>query len=228
LDLLFDLDGTLTDSRPGIVRCIEHALTEVGVPSPGLDALTTYVGPPLPRSFATLLGTSDPKRIELAIASYRRRFEEVGMFENRLYPGIDAVLAELAGAGHRLHLVTAKPRVYAARILEHFKLSGCFRGVFGPELGQRDYSKETLIHQACASGEVDVTGSAGRTAVMLRFGTWPTLICAISFRALTSMTDTKFECALATYSFLLSSVNVNQSGTLPTLTAPRYFKSGIE
>jgi len=152
--LLFDLDGTLTDSRPGIVRCIQHALTEVGVSSPGSDTLTKYVGPPLPRSFAALLGTSDPKRIELAIASYRRRFEEVGMFENRLYPGIDAVLAELAGAGHRLHLVTAKPRVYAARILEHFKLSGCFRGVFGPELGERDYSKETLIHQACASGEV--------------------------------------------------------------------------
>jgi phosphoglycolate phosphatase len=148
--LLFDLDGTLTDSREGIGRCFAYALTAVGCPAP--PDLTPYVGPPIADSFAALFGTSDPAVIERAIALYRRRFEEVGMFENTLYPGVESALSQLAGDGHELRVVTAKPQVYAKRILEHFGIAAWFANVHGPDLVHRHYSKESLIRKACADG----------------------------------------------------------------------------
>jgi phosphoglycolate phosphatase len=149
MQLMFDLDGTLTDSRLGVTRCIQHALVEAGVVVPSIEDLTRYVGPPLPGSFATLLGTSSAQQIEGAIAAYRQRFEEIGIFENRLYPGIVETLEAFEAAGHDMCVVTAKPRVYASRILEHFGIARLFRGVYGPELGARDYTKESLIRAAC-------------------------------------------------------------------------------
>jgi len=154
MHLLFDVDGTLTDSREGIVRCIHYAILELGADAPPVESLTQYVGPPLPASFATLLGTSDPKRVDLALAAYRRRFERLGMFENALYPGIAEALEQFAAAGFGLHVVTAKPRVYARQILDHFNLSSRLRVVHGPELDQRDYSKASLVREACVEAHI--------------------------------------------------------------------------
>ncbi len=148
--LFFDLDGTITDSRHGIVRCIAHSIQRAGLVPPPPDELTRYVGPPLAASFATLLGTSSPETIEQAIIAYRERYERLGMFENALYPGIGEAVTSLDAAGHTLSLVTAKPHVYAHRILAHFKLDRAFRGVYGPELGDRHYTKEGLIRTALA------------------------------------------------------------------------------
>lgn len=150
MQLMFDLDGTLTDSRLGVTRCIQHALADAGAVGPSIEELTGYVGPPLPGSFAALLGTSDAQRIEKAIAAYRRRFEQVGMFENRLYPGIVETLEAFDAAGHDMCVVTVKPRIYALRILEHFDIARLFRGVYGPELGARAYTKASLIGTVCA------------------------------------------------------------------------------
>jgi phosphoglycolate phosphatase len=160
--LFFDLDGTLIDSQQGIVRSIEYALTELGVPSPPARELTRCIGPPLPVSLATLLGASDPERIELAMAAYRRRYGSVGILENTLYPGIDRALAELAGDGFILCVVTAKPLYYATRILEHLNLADRFRAVYGPELHERGYTKGSLIRDAC--GEQNIPG---REATMI-------------------------------------------------------------
>jgi phosphoglycolate phosphatase len=162
MQLMFDLDGTLTDSRLGITRCIQHALTEAGVVVPPIEELTRYIGPPLPASFATLLGTSDAEQIEATIASYRRRFEDLGMFENSLYPGIAEMLVAFDAAGHEMDVVTAKPRAYALRILQHFGIAQLFRGVYGPELGARDYSKESLIREA----RTGASGHAGCAVVI--------------------------------------------------------------
>ena len=151
MQLMFDLDGTLTDSRLGITRCIAHALAEVDAAVPPLDDLTRYVGPPLPASFASLLRTANAERIENAIRAYRRRFEDVGIFENCLYAGIADMLSAFSAAGHDMCVVTAKPRFYAVQILEQFRIDRFFRGVFGPDLSSRDYSKAALIRDACAS-----------------------------------------------------------------------------
>src|SRR5258706_7667760 len=120
MHLLFDLDGTLTDSREGIMRCIQHALVELGVCGHSVEAINQQVGPALHASFAALLQTSDLDRLDLAVAIFRRRFEQVGMFENALYPGVDEALEEFAASGFSLYIVTAKPRVYARQILEPF------------------------------------------------------------------------------------------------------------
>lgn len=150
MHLMFDLDGTLTDSRVGIIRCIQHALAEAGVAAPSSEELTRFVGPPLGESFATLLGTSDAQRIEAAVAAYRHRFGRVGMFENQLYPGIIEMLRAFQAEGLEMSVVTSKPRTYALRILEHFEIVSLFRGVYGPSLEARRYAKETLIREACA------------------------------------------------------------------------------
>jgi phosphoglycolate phosphatase len=157
MHLMFDLDGTLTDSRMGVIRCIQHALAEAGVVVPSAEELTRYVGPPLPGAFATLLGPADTHKIEGAIAAYRRRFEQVGIFENVLYPGIAEMLTELATVGYSMCVVTAKPRIYARQILEHFGIARLFHDVYGPELGERNYTKESLIREACvmASPPID-------------------------------------------------------------------------
>ena len=154
MHVLFDLDGTLTDSRAGIARCIQHALVELGVNCPSEEALTDSVGPALATAFSALLETSDPTRIDRAVTAFRERFERVGMFENALYPGIAPAVSELADMGFTLCLVTAKPHVYALRILQHFGLADRFSGVYGPELTDRTCSKEALIRHACAAERV--------------------------------------------------------------------------
>jgi phosphoglycolate phosphatase len=160
--LLFDLDGTLTDSRPGIARCLEHALADAGAAVPSIEELSRYVGPPLADSLASLLGTADGSRIERAIEAYRRRFEQIGMFENQLYPAIVETLTAFEAAVHVMSVVTIKPRVYARRILEHFEIARLFRGVYGPEMDARNCTKAALIRDACA----DAWAEAGRVIMI--------------------------------------------------------------
>lgn len=146
--LFFDLDGTLTDSREGIVRSIQHALTTLGHPSPDVGDLRRFVGPPLVEAFQVLLATRDEKLLAAAIASYRDRFGRVGMLENRVYPSIPPALRALQGAGKTLYVVTSKPAVFARRIIEHFGLDRYFASVHGPDLDDPSPDKESLIGRA--------------------------------------------------------------------------------
>ncbi|MGE3843903.1 MAG: HAD hydrolase-like protein [Vicinamibacterales bacterium] len=154
MQILFDLDGTLADSRDGITACLLHALADAGVPAPPLEELSSCIGPPLATSFATLLGTNDPARIERAIALYRQRYEEEGVLQHVLYPGVLDMLSALRGDGHWLGIVTAKPRVYATRIVEHLGIDSLVTHVLGPDLSARRYTKETLIRSACAEWKI--------------------------------------------------------------------------
>jgi phosphoglycolate phosphatase len=155
LDLLFDLDGTLTDPLLGIGRCIQHAMVCLGQPPPADGELGRFVGPPLRGTFAELLATSDDEQIERAVTHYRERFGAVGMFENVVYADVAAGLADLAATGHRLRVVTSKPAVYARRIVDHFDLRRWFLDVHGSELDGRNVDKGDLIavvlEQACIS-----------------------------------------------------------------------------
>jgi phosphoglycolate phosphatase len=160
MHLLFDLDGTLTDSSAGIVRCFAHALEAVGAEAREIP-LTVCIGPTLPVVFRELLGSGEPRAIDKAIAAYRERFETTGMFENTLYPGVGHALAELRRRGHRLRVVTAKPRPYAQRILQHFEIAPFFDAIHGPTLEDRSHSKAILIEEAlrdAASGRAMMIG----------------------------------------------------------------------
>lgn len=145
--VLFDLDGTLTDPREGITRCIAHALERMGIEPPPLQELTFAIGPPLRDSLAQLLGTSDRAAVERALALYRERFADVGLFENAPYEGIAEALAAIRASGAELFVATSKPLVYAERIVRHFDLHVHFVAVHGCELdGTREDKRDLLAH----------------------------------------------------------------------------------
>jgi len=144
--LLFDLDGTLTDARPGIVACIRHAVEGLGRPCPDDDVLATFIGPPLRGTFATLLDTDERALIEEAMRFYRERFDAVGLFENRVYDGVPEMLERLRVAGPLL-VATAKMAEAAERIVQRFGLAPYFAGVYGAEPGgQFDDKVDLLAH----------------------------------------------------------------------------------
>jgi phosphoglycolate phosphatase len=158
-----DLDGTLTDSRPGVLRCFQHALEELGANVPGESILTRYIGAALPirDCFAELLETTDAGRVGRAVAAYRRRFEPIGMFENQLYPGVEDALSMLRATGAGLHVVTAKPAVYARGIIRHLRIDGHFASVVGPGLDEREFTKADLIRHAISANEVPPSDAIG-------------------------------------------------------------------
>src|SRR6202051_1356806 len=141
--IYFDLDGTLTNPKPGITRSIQYALNRLDRAAPPEDELTWRIGPPLRASLKKLLGTDD--LADRALLLYRERFAEIGMFENEVYPGIEDTLSAFAGSGRRLFVATSKPGVYAERIIDHFKLRGYFERVFGSELDGTCHAKTGLL-----------------------------------------------------------------------------------
>jgi phosphoglycolate phosphatase len=145
MNLLFDLDGTLTDPGLGIARCLQHALSALGRPVPLVPELGWCVGPPLRGTLAKLLGTSEPEMLDRATSLYRERFVSVGMFENSVYPGVIAGLGHLKAVGHQLWVVTSKPHVYARKILDHFSLADAFVSVYGSEFSGQNANKADLI-----------------------------------------------------------------------------------
>lgn len=156
--IFLDLDGTLTDPKLGISRSFIHALEALGMAAPAADALDWVIGPALVDSFARL-GVADP---EAALAHYRARYTDKGLFENHVYPGIPEALQALKDAGHILHLATAKPHAYARRITAHFGLAPFLDHEFGPELDGRRNDKGELLAYA-----LEQLGEAARTCVMV-------------------------------------------------------------
>lgn len=141
--ILFDLDGTLTDSGEGITKCVKLALDHFGIPVESLDSLRYFVGPPLRDSF--LKAGIKEENIEEAIAVYRSRYTTVGLFENVPYPGIRELLEHLTERGHRLFVATSKPEEMAVRILQKFGLSQYFEKICGATLDKARDSKSAVI-----------------------------------------------------------------------------------
>jgi phosphoglycolate phosphatase len=170
MDLLIDLDGTLTDPKSGIVSSFQYALGALGLAVPSADTLTWVIGPPLRASFPKL-GVA-PDDVERALSLYRLNYtgnakgnearqgirlgtEQVAaettglpaMFSATVYPDTLATLEHLVAVGHRLIVCTSKPHVYARPILEHFQLARVFSAIHGSELdGRRDDKAELIAH----------------------------------------------------------------------------------
>lgn len=144
--VLLDLDGTLTDPKQGITRCIEYALQQMGV-GHQQASLDWCIGPPLIESFEILLNTTDKPALEQALAYYRERFSDVGLYENAIYPEVAIGLHRLLQKGFKLYLATSKPQVYAQRILAHFDVADYFSGVYGSELsGERTHKTDLIAY----------------------------------------------------------------------------------
>ncbi|MBS5702902.1 MAG: HAD hydrolase-like protein [Butyricicoccus pullicaecorum] len=143
--LLFDLDGTLTDSQEGITKSVDHALrTVAGIVTVDLSTLTPYIGPPLVDGFMENHHLDAETAVRCKDA-YRARYEKVGLFENRVYDGIPEALGRLQDAGCTLALATSKPEAFALRILEHFGLSKYFTVVCGATMDGRISQKDEVI-----------------------------------------------------------------------------------
>lgn len=149
-NILFDLDGTLTDPAEGIIKCYQHSLSQMESPCPSPEELSTFIGPPIRPTFAAILQSSDSSVIERAVALYRERFSTVGLFENAVYQGVPEMLTELQKAGYKLFVATSKPQVYAAKVLSHFSLDGHFIKVQGNDLDGRLDDKVELVSELIA------------------------------------------------------------------------------
>lgn len=156
--LFFDLDGTISDSRPGIVRSYLHALKTLGRhPLPTDESLQAFIGPPLRSAFPILLDSADIDLVEQAVTIFRERYGTIGLFENQLYPEIPPLLEALTNRKFELYIVTAKPREYAVRIIDHFGITSFFQDIYGPELNGTHDSKTELIAHILTSRSIEAS-----------------------------------------------------------------------
>jgi phosphoglycolate phosphatase len=162
MNVVFDLDGTLLDSRPGIVTGLRLAMKRLGRALPEDEPLDWAIGPPLARVMARLLAPFNDDRVEVAVRAYREWYGRVGLFDARVYPGVPELLEGLGRGGWTLFVCTAKRTNFACRVLEHFGLLGRFRAVYGSEEHGRFDDKTDLLRHLLAT-----EGLEGRPAVLI-------------------------------------------------------------
>lgn len=161
--ILFDLDGTITDSGEGIMNCAELALRHFGLPVPDRTTMRVFVGPPLDETFIKF--GVHPSQTDEAIRVYRSRYLTVGMFENFPYPGIEKLLSRLKALGHRLYIATSKPEHMAVEILTHFGLAQYFDCICGATLdGTRSKKADIITYLLEKTGSTADAVMVGDTA----------------------------------------------------------------
>lgn len=154
--LLFDLDGTLTDSGDGIINSVLHALKKRGIETQDRASLRVFVGPPLLDSFAQYYGMDREEGMK-AIADYREYFTDRGWKENSVYDGILDMLRKLKAAGKHLYIATSKPEPFAKQIAEYFEFASYFDGIVGSTLDEKITGKGQVI-----SLVLEQIGAAGK------------------------------------------------------------------
>lgn len=142
--ILFDLDGTLTDSSPGIINSLVYAFEKMDFKVENREELRVFIGPPLIDMMMKQYGFSHKKATE-GLKLYREYFKDKGIFENSVYEGIPAMLCDLQKQGYRLLLATSKPEEYAKRILEHFDIAKYFYFIGGSDMGETRNTKSAVI-----------------------------------------------------------------------------------
>ena len=162
--ILFDLDGTLTDSSKGIINCVKYAMDAAGVTIENDDDLFEFIGPPLTDGFMTILGMNR-EEAERATTKFRERYNVTGLFENEPYEGIKEVLETLSERGFVLAVATSKPEVFAKQILEHFDLASYFEFVGGADLEETRVGKGDVIQYV-----LDTCGLSDKKEKILMIG----------------------------------------------------------
>ena len=150
--LLFDLDGTITDSADGITNSVSYALGNLGI-SEEKSNLYRFVGPPLVDSFKEFYGF-DEKKAEEGVRLYREYYAVKGIFENKVYPGITHLLKKCREQGKKVILATSKPQIYAKQILKHFELAEYFDDIQGSSMDGSKIHKEDVIQSALSDNQI--------------------------------------------------------------------------
>ncbi len=160
--ILFDLDGTLTDTGLGVTNAAAYALEQYGITVLDRTELERFVGPPLHESFMRFYGFSEEQAFE-AVEVYREYYRDKGLFENTIYNGMEAVLKQLSEAGKTLLVATSKPEVFARRILEKLGIADYFTYIAGANLDGTRTKKAEVIAYALREGGIE----DGTKAVMV-------------------------------------------------------------
>jgi phosphoglycolate phosphatase len=154
---IFDLDGTLTDSKPGILRCLTRTLEAHGIEWTG--PLDWFIGPPAEQSWRRLMPDGDDSSRASLVHDYRSCYDATGWAENSVYPGIHEVLQSLQSSGWELFVCTSKREDFAVRILEKFELSQYFLAVYADTVGSVHHSKTALLRRLIEEQSIDPTGT---------------------------------------------------------------------
>jgi len=143
---LFDLDGTLTDPKVGIVKSVIYSLESFGISVDDPESLTAFIGPPIRQSFRSFCNFDD-ENVEKAVKKFRERYLDVGIYENVMYDGVDRMLQALTEIGKTLIIATSKPIHQAKTVLEYFNLFDYFTFISGSEVtGERSDKSEVILY----------------------------------------------------------------------------------
>ncbi|MEK4573400.1 HAD family hydrolase [Bacillus sp. FSL E2-8868] len=149
---LFDLDGTLTDPKEGIINAVLYVLEKMGIEEVNISELDSFIGPPMQQSFADRYNMNEIE-VERAVFYFREYLKQSGLLENKVYDGITALLQELKDAGNRLFVATSKPTVFAKQVIEHFQLTSFFEEIVGSNLDGTRIKKEEIIAHILQTNE---------------------------------------------------------------------------
>lgn len=142
--IIFDLDGTLSDSREGIFNAYYYTFNKLNMDSPDESTLMNLIGPPLQKGFADAFGMQGADN-ENAVKVFREYYSTKGLFENKLYDGMKDLLGHLVQAGASLYVATSKYNVYANQVLQYFGIASCFKEIAGADYGGYHASKVDLV-----------------------------------------------------------------------------------
>lgn len=151
--VLFDLDGTLTDSQDGIINSIIYCLKAFGITPPSREMLRPWLGPPLKESLMAYYDMTEYQALK-GVAKFREYFNRQGIFENKVYNGVEPLLQELGRRGYRLLIATSKPEIAAQRIVKHFHLESYFTFVGGATLDDSRTHKGDVIRYVLAANHI--------------------------------------------------------------------------
>ena len=209
--ILFDLDGTLTDSGEGIINCAILALEHFGCSIPSREALRVFVGPPLHESFIKHGVPAD--KAEEAVAIYRSRYIPIGKYENTPYPGIENLLAALKQQGHKLYVATSKPEGMSVDILNHFDLAKYFEIICGASMDTSRTSKdkviEYLLEQTGHSENTIMVGDTKFDVLGAKAHGIPTIGVSWGYGTAEDMTEAGAKCIVHTMSELFDALNAD-------------------
>lgn len=141
---LFDLDGTLTDPKEGIINSVLYALRKMEIDEPNQEEIESFIGPPIQHSFADRYKMNE-KQVEQAVAYFREYLKQSGLLENKVYEMVPCILQELKDEKKRLFVATSKPTIFAKQVLEHFNLSHFFEEIVGSNLDGTRIKKDEII-----------------------------------------------------------------------------------
>ncbi|MFK4423577.1 HAD family hydrolase [Bacillus sp. RC51] len=149
---LFDLDGTLTDPKEGIINSVLYALEKIGIEEVNISELDSFIGPPIQQSFVDRYNMNEIE-VERAVFYFREYLKQSGLLENKVYDGITTLLQELKDADNRLFVATSKPTVFAKQVIEHFQLTTFFEEIVGSNLDGTRIKKEEIIAHILQTNE---------------------------------------------------------------------------